>query len=82
MAFRDIGSHQAARCPRRGKWRSEYLTACRVKKSRCSAKFRRAAPSLGKIVGKGKYASVLWVLNPDRDTYYENPGGKDESLCC
>jgi hypothetical protein len=32
---------------------------------------RRAAPSVGKIVGKGKYASVLWVLNPDRDTYYE-----------
>jgi hypothetical protein len=32
---------------------------------------RRAAPSIGRIVGKGKYASVLWVLNPDRDTYYE-----------
>ena len=32
---------------------------------------RRAAPSIGKIVGKGKYASVLWVLNPDRDTYYQ-----------
>jgi hypothetical protein len=32
---------------------------------------RRAAPSIEKIVGKGKYASVLWVLNPDRDTYYE-----------
>jgi hypothetical protein len=31
----------------------------------------RAAPSIGKIVGKGKYASVLWVLNPDRGTYYE-----------
>ena len=32
---------------------------------------RRAAPSVGKIVGKGKYAGVLWVLNPDRDTYYQ-----------
>jgi hypothetical protein len=42
---------------------------------------RRAAPSVGKIVGKGKYASVLWVLNPDRDTYYELREAKDESLC-
>ena len=32
---------------------------------------RRAAPSVGKIVGKGKYAGVLWLLNPDRDTYYQ-----------
>jgi hypothetical protein len=32
---------------------------------------RRAAPTFGKIVGKGKYASVLWVLNPDREYYYE-----------
>ena len=32
---------------------------------------RRAAPTFGKIVGKGKHATVLWVLNPDRNTYYE-----------
>jgi hypothetical protein len=32
---------------------------------------RRAAPSIVKVAGKGKYAGVLWVLNPDRDTYYE-----------
>jgi hypothetical protein len=32
---------------------------------------RRAAPSIGKIVGKGKYATVLWVLNPDREYYYD-----------
>ena len=41
-----------------------------------------AAPSVGKIVGKGKYAGVLWVLNHDRDTYYQIRGGQDESLCC
>ena len=33
----------------------------------------------GKIVGKGKYASVLWVLNPDRDTYYEVREAKTKS---
>jgi hypothetical protein len=29
---------------------------------------RRAAPSMGKIVGKSK--AVLWMLNPDREYYY------------
>jgi hypothetical protein len=31
---------------------------------------RRAARTFGKIVGKGKYATVLWVLNPDREYYW------------
>jgi hypothetical protein len=40
---------------------------------------RRPAPTFGKVVGHTKYATVLWVLNPDRGYYCEARESKNKA---